>query len=431
VARIFLSIIATPQSKDIEQMPLEKGDIWRNWVGNQYCVPQFQAAPTTETELCEIVSETNRMDLGIRVAGSGHSFTPVVGTSGVLLSLADLRGVQSIDTKRKQVTVAAGTRINELGRTLKENGLSLANQGDIDSQAVAGAFTTGTHGTGKTLGNLASSIARMRIVKANGDVLDIDGSDRELLHAAQVSIGTLGIISSLTLDVCDAYNLHEKLWRDDFETCMERHDELAANHRHFGFFWCPVKESRHLYCLPDTSAVSNTKEMADVCEMKVMDVTTDLPMESEFEKIAYSSEVYPIEYVPNFVELEYAVPLEFGKAAIRAVRHLMLTKHTNCIFPIEYRFTAGDPAWMSPFHKQDSITLSVSGGPGMDYWPFLKDVDSILRTYRSRPHWGKMHFLGRSDVGELYPRADDFRALRRELDPSNRFLNDHLRPLLG
>ncbi len=154
-------------------------------------------------------------------------------------------------------------------------------------------------------------------------------------------------------------------------------------------------------------------------------------MEAPFEKIAYSSEVYPIEYVPNFVELEYAVPLRHGKDAVRAVRELMLTKHTNCIYPIEYRFTAGDDAWMSPFHRQDSITLSVSGGPGIDYWDFLRDVDAILRRYDSRPHWGKMHFLDEEDVTHLYPHANDFRALRRRLDPAGRFLNDHVRMLLG
>jgi FAD/FMN-containing dehydrogenase len=109
----------------------------------------------------------------------------------------------------------------------------------------------------------------------------------------------------------------------------------------------------------------------------------------------------------------------------------MLTRHTNCIYPVEYRFTAGDAAWMSPFYQQDSITLSVSGGPGIDYWPYLQDVDQILRGYRSRPHWGKMHFLDREDVTQLYPRADDFRDVRRRLDPKGRFLNDHLRPLFG
>jgi FAD-linked oxidoreductase len=414
-------------------MAFEKGGVWRNWVGNQYCVPQFRANPTSENEIRAAVAEAAQRNLPVRVAGSGHSFTPVVGTPGLLLSLENCAGIRRVDKERKQITVAAGTRINAVGKALKEHGLSLVNQGDIDSQAVAGAFTTGTHGTGLKLGNLASSIAGMRLVKADGEILDVDRSDPDLLHAAQVSVGTLGVISELTLNVTESYNLHERLFRDDFETCMERHDELAAQHRHFGFFWCPVPESRHLYCLADTSDSpwSSTRADADICEMKVMDITTAAPMEGAFEKIAYSSDVYPIEYVPNFVELEYAVPLEHGKASIRAVRELMLTKHTNCIYPIEYRFTAGDPAWMSPFHHQDSITLSVSGGPGIDYWAFLRDTDEILRRFGSRPHWGKMHFLDADDVTALYPRAGDFRALRRDLDPSGRFLNDHLRLLFG
>jgi FAD/FMN-containing dehydrogenase len=412
-------------------MDFEKGGLWRNWVGNQSCISRYKAAPESEAQLAEMMAEADARDLNLRVAGSGHSFTPVVGTNGLLLSLANLRGIIDVDESRHRVTVAAGTRIGDLGRALKARGLSLTNQGDIDTQAIAGAFTTGTHGTGLRLGNLASQIVGLRLVQADGTILAIDESDPELLHAAQVSVGTLGVISALTLQTMPAYNLHERLWRDDFETCMARHDELAATHRHFGFFWCPTPESRHLYCLADTAAVSSTDKTADVCEMKVMDITEAPPMESPFERVAYSSDVYPIEYVPNFVELEYAVPLEHGKDAVRAVRDLMLTKHTNCIFPIEYRFTAGDPAWMSPFHHQDSITLSVSGGPGIDYWDFLRDTDTILRRYKSRPHWGKMHFLDTEDVTQIYPRAEDFRALRRRLDPQGRFLNDHLRMLLG
>ena len=89
------------------------------------------------------------------------------------------------------------------------------------------------------------------------------------------------------------------------------------------------------------------------------------------------------------------------------------------------------PVWISPFHFQDSITLSVSGQPGADYWDFLRDVDAILCRFKARPHWGKMHFLDTGDVTALYPRANDFRALRRKLDPRGRFLNDHVRALLG
>ena len=207
----------------------------------------------------------------------------------------------------------------------------------------------------------------------------------------------------------------------------------AANNRHFSFFWCPVAESRHLYCLPDVAAVSAVKREHDVCEMKVMNLTDEPPYSNEkmFERVAYSSEIYPIEYVPNFHELEYAIPVENGKEALRQIRELMLTRHTNCIYPVEYRFVAGDSGMLSPYYQRASVTVSVSGGPGIDYWRYLLDVDAILRQYGARPHWGKLHFNRAEDMPSLYPRFHDFQAIRRRMDPSGRFLNDHLRNLFA
>jgi len=410
---------------------LQAGGHWRNWVGNQSCIVRHRGAPESEAALAEMVREATSQGLNVRCAGSGHSFTPVAVTSGLQLTLSNMQGVVGIDYARKRVAVKAGTTINQLGKVLKSNGLSLINQGDIDSQALAGALTTGTHGTGAKLGNMASQIVGMRLVQPDGSILVVDETTPDLLEAARVSIGMLGVISEITLQAMDSYNLHERLWRCTFDEMIEQHDELAAKHRHFGFFWCPVPESRHCYCLPDTAPVSTTDSTSDVCEMKVIDITEEAPTERRFEKIAYSSEIYPIEYVPNFHELEYAVPVAHGKDAVKAVRKLMLEKHPTCIYPIEYRFTAGDTGWISPFFEQDSITLSVSGEPGTDYWDYLRDVDTILRQYGSRPHWGKLHFLGAEDVTALYPRAGDFRALRAKVDPEGRFLNDHLHQLFG
>lgn len=404
---------------------------WRNWVGNQSCIRAERGAPRSEDELCAMIAGATARGLNVRVAGSGHSFTPVALTSGLHLTLSGMKGVRAIDHDRRRVTATAGTTINELVRVLKAEGLSLVNQGDIDSQAIAGAFTTGTHGTGARLPVLADCIVGMRLVQPDGSVLVADESTPDLLLAARVSLGTLGAISEMTLQATASYRLRERLWREDFEAAMEMHDELAATHRHFSFFWCPYEESRHCYCLPDTSATSRTGRTTDVCEMKVMDITEDEPFEGTFERVAYSSDVYPIEYVANFHELEYAVPRRHGKDAVRAVRAVMLERFPDAIFPIEYRFTAGDEAWMSPFHRQDSVTVSVSGEPGRDYWDYLRAVDRILRDYGARPHWGKMHFLTGADVDAIYPRAGDFRALRRRLDPQGFYLNDHLRPLFG
>ncbi len=420
---------------DVTQLPsarLPSGGHWRNWVGNQSFVARHKAEPSSEDELVSLMREASRRNLTIRVAGSGHSFTPVVATSGLLMSLKNMQGLVSADLDRKRVVVRAGTRIGDIGRALKRIGLSLANQGDIDTQAIAGALSTGTHGTGTQLGCLSSQAVGMRLVQRGGSIIDIDDDrDTETMAAAQVSIGMLGVISTITLQAVSAYNLKETLWREDFNSCMERHDELAANNRHFSFFWCPVAKSRHLYCLPDVTSVSKIKREHDVCEMKVMNVTDEPPSSNEmtFERVAYSSEIYPIEYIPNFHELEYAIPVENGREALRQIRELMLTKHTNCIYPVEYRFVGGDLGMLSPYYERASVTISVSGGPGIDYWDYLLDVDTILRQYKARPHWGKLHFNRADDLPLLYPRFHDFQAIRRKMDPSGCFMNDHLRNL--
>ena len=414
------------------EMELSRGGHWRNWVGNQAFVAGHMASPASEDEISSLVRRATRQGQNVRCSGAGHSFTPIVATSGLLLNLDRYQGVIHTDRNSRQVTVAAGTTIKALASHLKNEGLSLLNQGDIDSQTTAGAFATGTHGTGIALGNLSSNVVGMRIVTPDGSILKVDGRENiELLHATQVNLGLFGVVSEITLTVTESYNLRERLSREDFETCMEMHDELARQHRHFCFWWCPTRASRELYGFPDTAQVSRSSRDYDVCEVRVLDATTEEPsVKSAFERVGHNSEIFPQEYAPNFHELEYAVPAIYGKQALREIRELMLTKHMDCIFPVEYRFTAGDPAWISPFHNQDSVTISCSGDPkGADYWPFLRDVDRILREFGSRPHWGKLHFTNREDVDRLFPKASAFRELRRDIDPEGFFLNDHLSTL--
>ncbi|MCR4471467.1 MULTISPECIES: FAD-binding protein [unclassified Burkholderia] len=171
------------------------------------------ASPTSEAEIAALVHATTRRGKHVRCAGSGHSFTPVVATSGLLLSLQDYQGIVAVDEARKRVTVKAGTKITAVTRHVKKLGLSLVNQGDIDSQAIASALATGTHGTGTTLSNLSSQVVGMRIVRPDGSIMKVsDRQDRDLLHATQVNIGMFGVVSEITLQVTDAF------WPSPFRT---------------------------------------------------------------------------------------------------------------------------------------------------------------------------------------------------------------------
>jgi FAD/FMN-containing dehydrogenase len=305
---------------------------------------------------------------------------------------------------------------------LWEAGLSLSNQGDIVAQQIAGAVSTATHGSGLGYGSFSSAIRRARIVTAAGEIVDVTEGD--LLHAAQVSVGMLGAITELELEVSQAYRLREQVANWSWPEAWEQFDELARAHRHYSFFWMPSDESAVLYGLD---------ARADQCHVKIYDeVGDDVPDSSEpHRRVGPAWVIYPMVYEPNFHELEYFVPFERGREALAAMRELMLARLPDSVFPMEVRTVGAEPAFLSHSHERDTVVISVSGTPGTDYWPYLREVDALLGGFDARVHWGKLHFLTREQLYERYPRAADFVAVRRRLDPDGAFLNAHLEPLFS
>jgi FAD/FMN-containing dehydrogenase len=401
---------------------------WTNWAGNQSCHARV-AAPASEQEVVEEVRAARATGSGIRAAGAGHSFTPLVETTGTVLTTDRLRGITSIDTARGLVTALPGTRIGAFGAPLWEAGLALSNQGDIDTQAIAGAVATGTHGSGLTLPSFSATLRACRLVNGLGEVLEIDGTTPERLRAAQVAVGMLGVMTSLTLAVTPAYRLRERVEHRSFADVLERWDDLFSDHRHFSFFWLPAEGSAALYGLGTPPGM----RMTDTCFVKLYDEAGDDTPDDATpgRRVDRAYRIYPMEFEPNFHELEYMVPVERGREAVLAMRELMLASQPAAIFPMEVRTTAADDAFLSPNHGTATTVISVSGQPGTDYWDYLYSVDQLLGALGARVHWGKLHYLTRAQLGERYPESDRFIAIRRELDPEGVFLNDHLRALFA
>ena len=255
-------------------------------------------------------------------------------------------------------------------------------------------------------------------------MLDIGEDDPDLLHAAQVSVGMLGVVTRLDLAVTDAYRLREHVGLRSWDDVMEHWDELVSQHRHFGFFWLPTEESGELYNLD-----GHGERLADQCYVKIYDeVGPDVADDDTAgRRVDRCYRIFPMVYDPNFHELEYFVALERAPEALQAMRELMLASLPDSVYPMEVRTVGADEAFLSPQHGTDTVVISVSGKPGTDYWRYLRSVDALLAEFDARVHWGKLHFLTPERLHELYPRADDFIALRRELDPQGMFLNDHLR----
>lgn len=407
---------------------LPPGREWTNWVGNRTCTPRFRAAPRSEEEVAALVAAAAARGAGVRVAAAGHSFTPIVQTDGLLLDLSALSGVVSAGPDRKRAVALAGTPICGFYEPLWREGLALINQGDIDTQQIAGAVATGTHGSGPRFTSLSGVVRGVTLVTAAGEVRTIGEDEPELLAAAQVAVGMLGVMTRLELEVTSAYRLREQVGIWSWDEVMERWDELVTEHRHFGLFWLPAEESGALYNLD-----GHGQPMADRCYVKIYDEAAPDEPDSAAPggRVDRCYRIYPMVYDANFHELEYFVPLERGPEAMRAMRELMLASLPLSVFPMEVRTVGPDEAHLSPNYGRASAVISVSGQPGTDYWGYLRAVDALLAQFDARVHWGKLHFLTPERLHALYPRADDFIAIRRRLDPRGVFLNAHLQELFA
>ncbi len=383
---------------------------WTNWSGSVRCTPRRLASPETHEQVVELLADARPTRQKVRVAASGHSFVPLCASDETLLSLDGLQGIVSIDKQQRTATFWSGTKIHQMGEPLLAAGLAMENMGDIDRQGIAGAISTGTHGTGKGIGSISTQVAGLRLVTADGDTLNLSAdSNPDVFKAAQVSLGTLGIITQVTLRCLPAYRLHEKKWEVPFDECLAKLSELIAGNRHFEFFWRPQR---------------------DVCSMKSLNPTNEPPSElpdREGERIDYSHRIFPTARNNKFNEIEFALPADNGLDCLGELRRLMLDKHPDIEWPLEYRTLAADDILISPAQGRETITISAHQANTLPHEAFFADVEAIFRNHRGRPHWGKMHTHKADDFSRLYPKWAEFQTIRERLDPQGRFLNDFLR----
>ncbi len=401
---------------------------WTNWYGNQRCAPRAVERPRSEEEVRAAMRRAAAAGLSVRIAGAGHSNVPLATTDGMLLDLGGMRGLVSVDRDRRQATLLPGTTIAEVGELLWEHGLSLRNQGDIDTQHLAGAVGTGTHGTGRELTSLSGAVVGARIVLADGSVVEAGPDDPELLRAARTSLGVLGAMTAITLDVTDAYCLQLRFATMPWEAALARWDELLAAHRHVTFYWCPTARSGAWLGLDpapaDDDVIVKTMDPAPA-DAEPRAATPGQPHVDRCHRI------FPEAYEPNFHELEYMVAIEHAREATAAVRELIATTYPDQEFPVEVRFVAADDAMLSPFAGRASCSISVSGVMGADNTALFTDCERVLDAFDARAHWGKWHAHDADRLRRRYPDFDAFAAVRARLDPGGALLNDYLRAMLG
>ncbi len=421
---------------------------WRNWTGDEACAPAEIVRPATRAELAERVAAAE----SVRVVGAGHSFGDLVGTSGTLISLDQISGLLDFDQTSGHVTVGAGTRLHELNGILDELGRAMANLGDINVQSVAGAISTATHGTGARLGNLATQVVSLDLVLGDGSVRTIDGGDE--LRAARVSLGALGVISTVTLRTVPSFRLRGVDARRPLDETLTRLDELADVNDHFEFWafphtdaaLCRTNNRTDDPARPPGSIKAYLTET--VLENKVLNMISrvgrrfprQIPWLNRFVTRAFSEadrvdvghRIFSSVRSVRFTESEWAVPRDAAASVVREIFAEIENRKFDVNFPLEVRFVAPDEdSFLSPAWSRDTAYIAAHMYEGMAYEPFLRAVQDVALAHDGRPHWGKRHFLTADVLAAKYPNWDRFQAVRRRLDPHGKFTNEHVRRVLG
>lgn len=445
---------------------------WQNWSTSVRSAPEAVVRPAGMEELVKLVEVYAREERHIRVVGAGHSFTPLVSTDDVLFSLERMQGIESIDREKNTVTVWGGTRLHKLGDDLLANGLAQENLGDIDVQSIAGAISTGTHGTGTHLGTLSTQVAGLTLVTGTGEVLQCsEQMHPEIFKAAQTSLGTLGIIAKVTLRVVPARLLRYQGRRERLDGILANLERYKQENTHFEFFWFPhtdwvqakflnvqspgseARENGQLASgspprarrRPLASAMSTFNKVvlenwvywviSEMCRLAPPFCTTASKISAaaiaSIDEVDYSHRLFATPRMVRFQEMEYNLPAKHLPQALERVRQTIRDQKINVHFPVECRFVRGDDIWLSPAYERDSAYIAVHMYRGMPYTPYFRLVEAIYQDYQGRPHWGKMHTLDSHAFSRLYPRWDDFLRVRQQLDPQGVFLNAYLRELLG
>ncbi|MEU3656552.1 D-arabinono-1,4-lactone oxidase [Streptomyces sp. NPDC032161] len=427
---------------------------WRNWAGNVTARPARAVTPGSAPELAEALRRASEDGLRVKPVGSGHSFTSVAATDGLLIRPDLLAGVREIDREAMTVTVGAGTTLERLNTVLAREGLSLTNMGDIMKQTVAGATSTGTHGTGRDSGSISAQIRALELVTADGRVLTCSEKENaDVFAVARIGLGALGVVTAITFAVEPVFLLTAREEPMSFDRVTADFDQMVTENEHFEFYWfphtgnCNTKRNNRSAgpAAPpgkvsgwiEDELLSNGVFQAACAVGRAFPAT--IPSIARVSSRALSARTYtdiPYKVFTSprrvrFVEMEYAVPREAALEALREVRAMVDRSPLRISFPVEVRTAPADDIALSTASGRDSVYIAVHMYRGTPYQAYFTAVERIMTAHAGRPHWGKINTRDAEYFAEVYPRFGEFTAVRDRLDPDRLFGNAYLRRVLG
>lgn len=397
---------------------------WSNWSGRQTSQPEQIVRPASEGAFSAAVVEAAANDWPVRAVGASHSHSRVAAVDGMLVETDAWQGVvgstPAVDNGPATVTVRSGTRIHQLGLPLYALGFGLINQGDIDRQSIAGAISTGTHGTGSGLGNFSTAVAGAKVVLADGEIVPCSAElEPELFALARHSLGAVGLVTEVSLKVRGRYRLEERQWIAPPGDVFDQIDELIGATRHFEFFWVPDR---------DLCACKSLDELPAPDE-EPGDEPDDIFEVEKRVRQGWSHQIISSTRDDLHTEMEYAIPAEAGPDCFAELRDMIRSDFPDLAWPLEYRTLAADDLMISVARDRPTVTISAHQDISLDDRPLFTACEEIFRAYEGRPHWGKVHYRSGDELAVLHPEYGAWWELRDRFDPSGRFVTPDLQAL--
>jgi L-gulono-1,4-lactone dehydrogenase len=430
---------------------------WRNWSGLESSHPDVVVRPRDADAVVAAVDRARADGTTVKMVGTGHSFTGIATPEHTMLRPDRLSGILAVDREAMTVTALAGTPLHLLNVELERLGLSLHNMGDIAEQTLAGAISTGTHGTGGVAAGLSAQVAGLQLVTGTGEVLTATAEEHaDVLDLARIGLGALGVLTTITFRVEPLFVLEAHEQPMTWGQALASFDELATTNHHVDLYWFPhtdrvlAKQNNRLDATVDEAEpLSRARAWFDdellanrafalLCRgsnhlpgviPRMNRVTSRLLTERRYSDVAHR--VFTSSRTVVFKEMEYAVPRKAGVAALREARRIINGSPWRISFPVEIRIVRADDVPLSTAYQRDTVYLAFHTHRDADHEAYFAAMERIMRSHGGRPHWGKLHSLGPNELADAHPRFGDFLALRDRLDPDRVFTNPHLRRLLG
>ncbi|MEO1402383.1 MAG: D-arabinono-1,4-lactone oxidase [Cyanobacteria bacterium J06635_1] len=414
--------------------------------------PQSVVKPTTESEIIQILQAAAAQEQKVRAIGAMHSYAPIFSTAGVCIVLT--RYNRLVELTGNLITVQAGMTLAELNEILAKHHLALPIVGAIDQQTVSGAIATATHGGSLHHPSMSSYVKRLRLVRANGSVLEIDSSE-EIFQAVGVSMGLLGLISTVTFQCVPTFTLQARSQSMTMDKLLAQFEKLHQNNRYLDIKYLPIIDSAQVLTInpsaeniaPDVAALLCKSALERKIKTFVLKGLLFLFQYRYFNWLQrwlvsrHENKIYA-PYQTNrsdrvmthldqtyydpipLSNMEIAVPFDQAPAALQVLRnYFQQTRRYPNIF-IRIRCSAADTFWLSPAYQRPTCWLDFCEYPYTG--KFFRTVVELLRPFNIRCHWGKEIQLERTYLRQRYEKWDEFLRLRQAWDPQQMFSNERL-----